>query len=431
MSATLIIARSEFLRRVKSKGFIITTLLAPLALIGFGAVIVVITFVSVDAIESDLRTIGVVDETGFVLDRILADGNAEHALIAAEAETAREETLAGRYDAYVVIGAGVVTGEEPVRYFAAKGGGFGIADDLRYLIRDAVRKYRMEQASITQETLDIIYTNVDLQSVMLGTEGEEAGSSLAYGGVGAIMGFMIYITMLLYGTTVMQGVMEEKQTRIVEVIVSSARPFSLLMGKVLGIGAMGLTQLATWAVMIFAVTTFGGMIFGLFMDPASLGLEASASTEDILAAAEITLPSIHFSVFIWFVLYFAGGYLLYAGLFAAAGSMVEQQQDAQTVLLPLLMPIIVSIVFISPVLQSPNSTLAVVLSLIPFTAPVPMVVRLAVTDIPLWEVLLSYGLLVAGFVGTIWVSSRIYRVGILMYGKKASLKDAVRWLRHG
>ena len=150
----------------------------------------------------------------------------------------------------------------------------------------------------------------------------------------------------------------------------------------------------------------------------------------MLTAANITLPSLSADIFVWFVLFFLFGYLLYAGLFAAVGAMVEQQQDTQGLVLPVMLPIILSIMFIQPIIESPNSPLAVALSLIPLTSPVPMVVRLAVTDVPFWEVLLSFSLLIGGFIGTIWLSSRIYRVGILMYGKKASFKDLIRWFRY-
>ncbi len=221
-----------------------------------------------------------------------------------------------------------------------------------------------------------------------------------------------------------------KLSRIVEIIVSSVRPFDLLMGKVLGIGAMGLVQMAFWAILILAGMFFSGAVIAQFLDPSTLSLPESASQEELLAAANINIPAINPFVFVWFVLFFLVGYLLYASLFSAIGSSVEQQQDAQSLMLPVMLPIILSIIFLQTIVEAPNSTLAVALSMIPLTSPISMVVRFAVTDLPFWEISLSFLILLGSFFGSIWISSRIYRVGILMYGKKASFKDLVKWIRY-
>ena len=202
------------------------------------------------------------------------------------------------------------------------------------------------------------------------------------------------------------------------------------MGKVLGIGAMGLLQFTCWVLVLLALAVFGGTVAGLFLDPVALGLDATVSTQELLSASGITLPPLRLSVLLWFVLFFLGGFFLYAGLFAAVGSMVDQPQEAQSLLPVVMLPLVLPTVLSGTILESPNSTLSVVFSLVPFSSPVQMMVRMAVTDLPLWEVLLSFALLVAGIVGTVWVSSRIYRAGILMHGKKASLRDAIRWLRY-
>ena len=202
------------------------------------------------------------------------------------------------------------------------------------------------------------------------------------------------------------------------------------MGKVLGIGAMGLVQMSFWAVLIAAGTTFSGTIIGMIGPPSGSNLPDSASQAEILDAIGFTIPDLGPEVFIWFVLFFLGGYLLYATLFAGIGSSVEQQQDAQSLMIPVMMPIIVSIMFLQAVLEAPNSTLSVALSLFPFTAPIPMVVRIAMIDVPFWQIALSFSLLIGTFIGAVWVSSRIYRIGILSYGKKPSLKELIRWLKY-
>jgi ABC-2 type transport system permease protein len=181
---------------------------------------------------------------------------------------------------------------------------------------------------------------------------------------------------------------------------------------------------------MLAATVFAGSIASLFLDPADMNLPVGVSQEELLVAAEFTVPRIAPGVFVWFVLFFLGGYLLYASLFAAVSSLVEQQQDAQGLLMPIYLLIIIPIMFIVFFVESPNSTLAVAMSMVPFFSPILMVVRVAVTEVPFWQVTLSFVLLMGTFLGAMWLSSRIYRVGILMYGKKPRIKDLGRWIRH-
>jgi len=240
---------------------------------------------------------------------------------------------------------------------------------------------------------------------------------------------LIYIAVFAYGSMVLQAVLEEKTSRVVEVMVSSVRSFDLLLGKVLGIGALGLVQQLVW---------LGIFVGGLFaLGPIIAAFTPAPSPEDLAAATEamqgfdpaMFIPNITVGLVLWFLLFFLGGYLLYASLFAAAGSAVDQLQDAQSFTVPLMIPVIMAIVLITPVAESPDSTLAIVMSMIPFFAPIHMVVRLGVTDVPFWQVALSYGLLVLTFMGSIWVSARIYRTGILLFGKKPGFKDLWKWIR--
>jgi ABC-2 type transport system permease protein len=228
----------------------------------------------------------------------------------------------------------------------------------------------------------------------------------------------------------MQGVIEEKSNRVVEIIVSSVRPFELLMGKVLGIGAMGLTQMMVWAALVMGGLAGAAPILALFLDPASLGVSADASSQAMAEAAGLSIPTIPFDLIIWFILFFLGGFLLYASLFAAVGSAVEQQQDAQNLLLPVMTPLILPILFLTFILESPDATISVVLSLIPFFSPILMMLRAAITTVPAWEMAAAFGLLVVTFLGMIWLAGRIYRVGILSYGKTPSLREIAQWVTY-
>jgi len=429
MNKTFIVAKNEFMKRVKTRWFVFTTLLGPIVLVGF---FTVIGFATTSAIEGGESTIVVLDQTERIAGSLSdPEGDLTFTISDADEETLRQQVLDGEYSGYLVLPAGLVDGEGSARYYSTEGGGVSSFNfDLRNIIRNTVRTLRLEDQKVSNEVFEIINAGVPLDTIKLSDEGEEQGSSAAYAIVGGIMGFLIYISMLVYGSVVMQGVIQEKMNRVVEVIVSSVRPFQLLMGKVLGIGAMGLVQMTFWAGLIAAGTMGSGAIISLFVDPANMDLPDTATQTEILDAVGFQVPDLGPEVFVFFVIYFLLGYLLFSTLFAGIGSAVEQQQDAQSLMLPIMMPIIISIVFLQAVIEAPNSGLSVALSLIPFTSPIPMVVRVAMIDVPIWQLGLSLLLLTGTFVGAVWVSSRIYRVGILSYGKKPSLKEIMKWMRY-
>jgi ABC-2 type transport system permease protein len=430
MNRVWVVARNEFLKRVRTRWFVLTTVLGPLALLGF---FFVIGFVSVKTMEGEDRLVIVMDGTGVLFDAIQETGDAQLRFeeAAAPEDSVRQGVLRGEAHGYLVIPETVLEGEGTVMYYSLEGGLSGIFQRrVEDSIQRTVTDHRLAELQVPEAVLDVMRSDLPLRSVKLTSEGETAGSAEAYAAIGFIMGFLIYIAMLVYGSVVMQGVIEEKLSRVVEIIVSSVRPFQLLLGKILGIGAMGLVQMTVWALLIMAGTVFSGAILALFLDPTKVDLPVDASQQELLEAVNFEVPSLGPEVFIWFVLFFLVGYLLYASLFSAIGSAVEQQQDAQGLMLPVMMPIIVSIIFIQPIIEAPNSTLAVTLSMLPFFSPIPMVVRVAVADVPFWQPLVSFLIMVATFLGSVWMSARIYRIGILMYGKKAKLSDLIRWMRY-
>lgn len=428
MSKIWIVLKSEFLRRVQSKWFIISTILAPVLLI---AVAVIPGVLAVVASEGDDRTIAVVDETNLLFSRLSSNEESNHFVEVNEpVDSLRAAIKNGHYDGYLVLPQEILNGQGTVTYYSVEGGGLSLRRRIEQAVNQVIEEYRLAEKNVDPEILQILESRVPVRMVKITEAGETADSAVAYTLVGYIMGFFIYMAMFIYGAFVMHGVMEEKTTRVVEIMVSSVRPFDLMMGKVLGIGAMGLVQMILWSLLILAGLTFAGTIVSLFVDPASLNLPENASQEEILTAIDFSAPGISPMLFVWFVLFFLGGYLLYASLFAAIGSAVEQQSDAQSLTLPVTMLIIVPIIFMSFLIESPNSTLSIILSMIPFFSPILMVVRVAITDVPLWQSGLAFVLLVATFIGAIWISARIYRVGILMYGKKPGFRDLARWFRY-
>ena len=432
MNKIWIVAKSEFMRRVRSKGFILTTLLLPFALVLFGVFIVFISVSAFNEEQASTRTIAVIDETGALLSRLqdLSDESLQFVRPDEPADSLRQAVIDEVYDGYLVIPAGLVDGEGRVMYYTIDGGSAIFGDRVERELETAVEAQRLMQENISPEMLAFLNADVPVQVVKLTESGEEAGNTEFFMILGFIMGFLIFMMMIIYGSVVMQGVIDEKSSRVVEVIISSVKPFHLMMGKVLGIGAMGLTQMIAWSCLVMAGSVALGPILALFVDPSTMDLPDNPGTEEVLSEVGITIPTFSPEIFVWFVLYFLFGYLLYASFYATVGSIVESQQESQGWLLPLMLPVIIAMYTLMPQVESPHSTLAVVMSMLPLTSPISMIVRTAVADVPLWQILLSLLLLVGSFIAAIWVCSRIYRVGILMYGKKPNVKDVVRWFRY-
>ena len=429
MNKIWVIARSEYLRRVRSRGFILTTLLLPLALVLFGGVIVLLSISAFK--QEEARRIAVVDSTGVLGPALVsASDDALHFTVAQEStEVLRKAVTEGDFAGYLVLPPGAVEGEGRITYYAKESGGAMLESRMEGRIEGVIEEERMHRQNLDPAVIEALRAHVSLQMVRLTDDGEEAGGTGLFIAMGLGMGMVIVMMMLIYGSVVMQGVIDEKSSRVVEVVVSSVKPFHLMLGKVIGIGAMGLTQLIFWSLMLLTITVTAGSVIAMFLDPSQYNLTDNASTAQLLEAADINVPSLPGGLFIWLTLYFLGGYLLYASLYAAIGSMVESQQDAQGFLLPVIMPILVALYTVMPQVENPDSTLSITLSMVPLTSPVSALVRIAVSDVPLWQTTLSLIILFGSFVGVTWVAGRIYRVGILMYGKKPSLRELLRWVR--
>jgi ABC-2 type transport system permease protein len=266
---------------------------------------------------------------------------------------------------------------------------------------------------------------------------KQTNAAIAYG-IGFGSGMLIYITMFIFGSMVMRGVAEEKVNRIAEVIVSSCKPFELMLGKIIGIAGVGLTQFLLWIILIFALSQALPLFFPAEMLEQAGRMQAGAGGQEataalkILKARDTLASSVNWPLVIGcFLFYFLGGYLFYASLFAAIGSVInEDPQEAQALMLPISMPIIFAIIILGSILDNPSSSLAVWASMIPFTSPIVMMARIAFgvpEAVPVWQLLLSMALLVLGFLFTVWFAGKVYRVGILLYGKKVTWKEMGRW----
>lgn len=354
---------------------------------------------------------------------------------------------------FLVIGSDVVDNPSNVKLYTRESSTISLESDINRQLSSAIEQIRVERYDIPQ--LDSIMQSVKARASLTafkigestdtatGSQPEEkASSSVASMAIAYIGGFMIYMFVFLYGAMVMQGVIEEKSSRIIEVIVSSVRPFQLMMGKIIGIALVALTQVLIWVVLVGAFFMIAQATFlsGVMQDPAMVEQMQVANPEASQIAQNIDPktadmirsvmnPSYIFSVLSGFVIFFIGGYLLYASMFAAIGSAVDNVADTQQLQLPVTVPLILALVMMMSVLNDPHSSMAMWLSLIPFTSPIIMMARIPY-GVPAWELITSIVLLYGTFISMTWVAGKIYRTGIFMYGKKPSFKELIKWARY-
>ena len=303
-----------------------------------------------------------------------------------------------------------------------------IKEDIERKITKILQHQRLEEAGIDLQFLEDSKTSVEVETVIIGEQGETTGNAEVSFGIAFMCGILIYMFIFMYGTMVMRGVIEEKTSRIIEVIISSVKPFQLMMGKIIGIALVGLTQFMLWILLTLIISSFAEILFFDSRIIAPDGIEKSQEqsvifTETLKALSGINIPQL----LIAFVFYFLGGYLLYSALFAAVGAAVDAEADTQQFIFPITIPLIASFILMQPVMDNPDGLLAYWTSLVPFTSPIIMMVRLPF-GVSNTELLLSMSLLIIGFLTTTALAAKIYRTGILMYGKKASYKELWKWL---
>jgi ABC-2 type transport system permease protein len=352
-----------------------------------------------------------------IIDTVPVDGvaSAEAALIT----QVQAKTLAG----YLVVDTATLA-RGAARYAGRNASSIGENERVETALRSALLGYRMEVAGLDSAASESITAlRVRLATERITDEGK-SGSGIAGMIFGLVVAMLLYMSIILYGQAIMRGVLEEKTSRVAEVIVASVKPEVLLAGKVIGVGAVGLTQFAVW--IASGIFFWGERTKLLGAMGANMGASAAAGNE---AAAAFAFPTIEPITIVALVLFFLLGYTFYASLFAAVGSMVSTQEEANQAVQPVMMMLIFSVIFIQPVMTNPAGQMAQVMSLIPFSAPIIMPMRMTATPVPMGEVLLSIGGLALACFASIWVSARIYRVGLLMYGKRPTMRELARWIR--
>ena len=433
MNKIWLIVKREFLTRVRKKSFLLLTLLIPIFIAGLTIIPILIAVKG-----EEHKRIAVIDESKLFTGQ-LTDSRGIYFKPLAQVQI---DTFKRRYSEYGYAGVLYipdidVNRPSGIEYYSKGQASIILEGILNRQVNDVIEKKRMELAGIDREKLEEVRSDVkvDFRS---GEDDRKGNSAVAYA-VGYASGFIIYIILMVFGMSVMRGVMEEKVNRIAEVIISSVKPFQLMMGKIVGIAGVGLLQFLIWGVLIMGFQ----LLLPLFVSPDSMqavsqgGAMAQNGSNAAMAEAIEKMSYVVGSINWWliiscFIFYFLGGYLFYSALFAAIGSLVnEDPHDAQSLTFPVTLPIIIGIMIMIGAVQNPNSALAVWGSIIPFTSPMVMMARLPYGipgTVEYWELGLSMVSLIAGFLLTTWMAGKIYRTGILMYGKKITWKEAMKWV---
>lgn len=436
MNKILLIIQREYLSRVKKKSFLLTTFLVPLLFIGMYAIIFYVALNN----QEPTTIVQVIDDSGFIINELKDTEHLIFTKATGSTEMIKKSLEKGEKNTVLLLIPSDVESSQRVDLYDIEKKGIGTINDIEGQLNDIVKSKALKDAGIDTKILNSIKPAITVKSKELTVEGERDSSIGAAVGVSFGLSILIYLSLFLYGSQVMRGIIEEKSNRIVEVIISSVKPFQLMMGKIIGIGLVGVTQFVLWIVLSVGLLGIAGTVM---MDK-SISTEIteakhandkkeeykSANTSPINGLIK-NIKTVDYPYVIGsFLVYFIGGYLLYSALFAMVGSAVDSETETQQFMLPIIMPLLFTYMLsFSVLINNPHGTLAFWLSMIPFTSPIGMLVRIPF-GVPTWQLILSIILLVIGFVGTTYVAARVYRVGILMYGKKASYKELFKWFKY-
>lgn len=435
MNKILLIIQREYLTRVKKKSFIVMTILGPLLMVGL-----IVAQVWISTMPEEKQNIVVVDESQLFVNKMENSESQQFTYSKNSLSTEQQQFYKSEYNMILYIPANIIDSQS-IQLFYKKQPGVGMQAYISSSISKKLEEMKLLASGIQPDQLAAIKTKLNLTTTKIEKSGDlETKDSEVSMALGFIAGILIYIFIFLYGAQVMRGVIEEKTNRIIEVIISSVKPFQLMMGKIIGIALVGLTQFLLWVILTYAGSTVAGSYFASQRTEANLKeqtfktnipnqqLMNQAAVENNPDMFSAVFNQINFPVMIFsFLFYFLGGYLLYGALFAAVGAAVDSEADTQQFMLPITIPLIFSFTMAQSVMSNPESAVSFWLSIIPLTSPIIMMVRIPF-GVPYTDLILSMTLLVAGFLGATYVSGKVYRTGILMYGKKTTYKELWKWL---
>jgi ABC-2 type transport system permease protein len=428
----------DFKERVYKKSFIITTLLMPLLMVVLSAAPAAIMFF----VKGETKSISVIDQSGIVAPQLESNEDVQFVVVTdGDLQTELKKSLDSEEFGVLFIGKDVVENPNNVQLYTNQSSSMLVEESIADQIEDIVEAERLKALNVgnLKQILEQVEVNLSLATFRNGEESSEASSSAASSFAGIALGFVLYFFLVIYGSIVMQSIIEEKSSRILEVLVSTVRPFDMMMGKILGVALVALTQIAIWGVLLIVISA--AVIPAVMPDDILAGVEAVRTGVDVaamapdmdveaMAALASVMDTGYISqIVVLLLLFMMGGFLLYAAMYAAIGASVDQVQDAQQLTTPVMIPIIFAFIILTMVMNDPNSPLVVWCSMIPFTAPIVMMGRIP-SGIPTWEIVTSLLLLYGTFIVMVWLAGKIYRVGIFMHGKKPTFKELYKWIRY-
>lgn len=432
MNKIFLVIQREFMSRVKKKSFLLATIIVPLI---FPAIIGFMIYLRIESEKNKAQeVVRILNES----ELLTFEDSKEYKYVAVEGplEKAKDEFNESEDFALIYIPEITIDSPQGISFYAKTTPGVTLVRGFERSMERQIRDMKLTRSGLTEEQLAELDTNVDIESFNLSETGDEKKSDAnSTFWLGYVTGFLIYIFLFAYGSQVMQGVIEEKSSKIVEVIVSTVRPLHMMIGKVIGVASVGIFQVLIWVVLGSVVFTVGLSILGANMDPAEAAQimqagegAAQAQAQEVEKIMSIVRDIPVTQIVLLFLFYFLGGYLLYGALFAAIGSAVDNPADAQQFMMPIMLPIIVALMGLFMfVFEDPNGTVSFWLSMIPLTSPIVMMGRIGF-GVPTWELALSMVLLIGGFLFTLWLAGRIYRIGILMHGTKVNYKVLAKWI---
>jgi ABC-2 type transport system permease protein len=423
-----IVLQKEYLTRVRQKTFIIATILTP---IGFIFLVTLPALITMWSEGTEKITIWVIDEKKLLEPHLekISTSEIQFRLTKQDLTTIKAKIKENQEEAILVIPESFEPKTLNITLYSSKSLSISLINKLKSSLKNIISEYKLNQANISKEQKELLNFDLDLNTVKVLDEGEESTSAVLAVGIGYVMAVLIYMFLLTYGSMVMRGVVEEKSNRIMEIIVSTVKPMELMLGKIFGIALVGLTQFSIWIVTILIFNFFIGLLVSnpeMSMDPQP---ELTKSEiQNIMNEVHSVISNFKISLIFHFIFYFLGGYILYGSLFAAVGAMIDNESDAPQLSIIIILPVMIPVLFLGNLIQNPSGGLAVFMSIFPLFSSITMMIRLAATDVPWIQLVLSQLSLILGVIGLGWLSARIFRVGILLYGKKYSLKDAIKWI---
>ncbi len=414
----LIISR-EYFQRVKTKSFLISTILMPILMLGMMFLPALIMIMA----EPEDKVIAVIDLNGRIAPALQSDGEMQFQILGKDASIEEAKTNS-QYDGVLVIGEDVVENPNNVQLYTHSASSMATESAITYQLEQRIENLRIDKYDIENlaQIMKAVQAKVNMSTFRLDNESEEETSSMVSYLIGIILTMMLYMFIMIYGQMVMNSIIEEKNNRVLEIVVSSVKPTTLMLGKILGIGFVAITQILIWGLVVACISQWGM--------PFVMNVAKASGEPDILSAlGQLGNVGYMMSLLGYSILFLIGGYLLYSSFFAAIGSAVDNVQDASQLTSIALVPILIGLLCGMSTSTDPNSSMALWLSLIPLTSPMVMMERIPF-GIPSWQIWVSIALLYVTFVAMIWVCAKIYRVGIFMYGKKPSVMELIRWARY-